>query len=96
MRRNSAFDMTKPEFIRPQTRLEANRWLDKVTFGAATALTDINASTKTSIVSIGNDEAVDLMGSTYAQYLEDAFVAEPLFSPTENVTTPGHKVVWLS
>lgn len=89
VRRNSAFDMTKPEFIRPQTRLEANRWLDKVTFGAATALTDIDASTKTNIVSIGNDEAVALMGSTYAQYLEDAFVAEPTYSPTENITTPG-------
>lgn len=89
VRRNSAFDTSKPEFIRPQTRLEANRWLDKVTFGAATALTDINASTKTNIVSIGNDEAVDLMGSTYAAYLDAAYVADPMYSPTENITTPG-------
>lgn len=88
-RRNSAFDMTKPEFIRPQTRLEANRWLDKTTFGAASALTNIDASTKTNIVSIGTDEAVQLMASTYAQYLEDAFNADPTYSPTENITTPG-------
>jgi hypothetical protein len=79
-RRNSAFDLTKAEFIRPQTRIDANRWLDKATFGAATAITNIEASTKTNIVPIGNDEAVDLMNNTYAAYLDAAYLAEPKFN----------------
>jgi uncharacterized protein (DUF1800 family) len=88
-RRNSAFDLTKAEFIRPQTRLEANRWLDKATFGATTALTDIDASTKTNIVGIGTDEATQLMASTYAQYLDAAFIADPDYSLTDKICVNG-------
>jgi Protein of unknown function (DUF1800) len=89
--RNTAFDLSKPEFVKPQTRVEANRWLDKVTFGAATAVTDIEASTKTNIVPQAGsvDEAVELMASTYADWLDQAFTQPPMYSPTDGVTTYG-------
>lgn len=72
-RRNSAFDLTKPEYTAPQTRLEANRWLDKAQFGAATAYTDIPNSTKLSIVAESGsvDDATRLMSIGYSAWVDE-------------------------
>lgn len=72
-RRNSAFDLTKAEYVKPQTRLEANRWLDKAQFGAATAYTDISASTKLNIVPEAGsvDDAVRLMDIGYSAWVDE-------------------------
>lgn len=70
-RRNTAFDLTKAQFLAPQTRLDANRWLNYATFGAGTAETDIAASTKTSIVPLAGtqDDATQLISVGYASYV---------------------------
>ena len=74
-RRNTAFDLAKPQFLAPQTRLEANRWLNMATFGAATAPIDITTSTKSTPVSMVGwiDDAVTLMSGGYSLFLDNQF-----------------------
>jgi hypothetical protein len=103
IRRNTAFDLTKPVFTTPQTRLEANRFLINATFGAGTPETDISASTKISIVSLAGtiDDASALMGSTYTAFV-DAQLADmslvPLYSntfgyvPTQGLGSAGNGI----
>jgi Protein of unknown function (DUF1800) len=81
LRRNKQFDTQKEEFLKPQSRVDANRWLEKFTFGAATAHTDIAASTKSNIVSLNNevDDAVRLMNIGYSAYVDEQLAAEPTY-----------------
>lgn len=87
-RRATTFDLTKAEFLRPQTRLDANNWLDKASFGPATAITNIAASTKTSIVAKSGsvDDATKLMSGayTYASWCDEqqADNTMPTLQPT--------------
>lgn len=79
IRRNTAFDLTKPEFQKPQNRLEANRWLLKATFGAGTPETDLElTTTKTNIVprSDCQDDAAVLMDIGYEAYVNQQFQEE--------------------
>lgn len=89
-RRKSAYDLTKPQFVAPQTRQEANDWLASATFGAATARTDIAASTKTNIVPLAGevDDAVRLMSIGYAAYVAEQQADTSIFNMlVPNATT---------
>lgn len=69
--RNTAFDLTKTIYTAPQNRLDANRWLNSATFGAANSRTDLSVSTKTSIVPLAGeaDDATTLMSMGYSAYV---------------------------
>lgn len=89
--RKRSYDLTKPEFQAPQSRLQANRWLDMAQFGAATARTDINASTKTNIVPLAGevDDAVKLMGIGYEAYVDEQLADDSIFKPFSGFVDPG-------
>jgi len=77
-RRNKAFDLPTA----PSNRLEGNRWLSYATFGAATARTNISASTRTSIVPIAGevDDAVRLASIGYEAYINEQIVDNSIVS----------------
>lgn len=81
--RKKSYDLTKPEYFKPQTRLEANKWLDKAQFGAATARTDVSASTKANIVPLAGevDDAVKLMDIGYEAYLDAQLADTSIIRP---------------
>lgn len=77
LRRNTAFDLSKTEFLKPQTRMEANRWLQKACIGGgATAVADLSATNKVTFVAESAtpvDDAVKLMADGYAAWITDQF-----------------------
>ena len=68
-RRNKAFDLP----FAPSNRLEANRWLNKATFGPATSRVDLDTATKTNITLIvgEEDDADKLMRIGYSAYVNE-------------------------
>ena len=78
IRRNKAFDLTQAEFLKPQTRLDANKWLQKATFGAATPVLNLEASNKETFVAKAGsvDDAEVLMSQGYSSWLDAQLSAD--------------------
>lgn len=82
LRRNTAFNLNQAQFFKPQTRMEANRWLAKACIGGgATPAVDLTQSTKDSFVAVAGstDDASDLMDIGYAAWLDNQFYDVELF-----------------
>lgn len=71
--------------VAPTNRLEANSWLNKIQYGAATRVPDIQNSTKTNFIPLNGsvDDADRLMSIGYQAYVDESFSADSMVQPRD-------------